>query len=103
LCVSPEDDVSNNRDQIEGKIGVFMFKHAGAHFDPETIALMDAVLDEAWASLLPHQQDEISRIDLAKRILNAAARGERDPKRLRAFALNGIGAEAAIRSRRDPG
>jgi hypothetical protein len=68
--------------------GCGLSDHAGAHFDPETIALMDAVLDEAWASLLPHQQDKISRIALAERILNAAARGERDPKRLCAFALN---------------
>ena len=70
-----------------------MFKTAGAHFDPETIAVLDGALSQAWASLQPHQQNEISKLALADRILKAAARGERNPSRLCAAALKGIHAE----------
>jgi hypothetical protein len=59
-------------------------------FDPATITLMRAVLDDAWTGLLPYQQAETSRAVLAERILKAAAKGERDPVRLRACALIGI-------------
>jgi hypothetical protein len=59
----------------------------GTVFDPATIDLMRSVLDAAWASLLPEQQARVSRTFLAERILRAAARGERDPSRLRAMAL----------------
>ena len=59
-------------------------------FDPETVALLRAVLDQAWTALLPHQREETSRTLLAERILKAAAKGERDPVRLRASALIGL-------------
>jgi hypothetical protein len=59
----------------------------GAHFDPETIKIMRAVLDDAWAALRPNQQRELAKVHLAERILAAAANGERDPARLRARAL----------------
>lgn len=59
----------------------------GAAFDPQTIKLLQSVLDEVWASLLPEQQAQVSRVTLARRILKAAANGERDPVRLRAHAL----------------
>jgi hypothetical protein len=55
--------------------------------DPETVALLGTVLDEAWAVLLPEQQAAISRDLLAERLLRAAVRGERDRKALRARAL----------------
>ena len=64
-----------------------MDRNEGGTFDPETIELMRSVLDAAWASLLPEQQVSVSRTLLAERILRAAARGERDPARLRAYAL----------------
>jgi hypothetical protein len=64
-----------------------MDRNVGGTFDPETIELMRSVLDAAWASLLPEQQASVSRTLLAERILRAAARGERDPARLRARAL----------------
>jgi hypothetical protein len=60
---------------------------SGAHFDPEIIKIMRAVLDDAWAALRPHQQRELAKVHLAERILAAAANGERDPARLRARAL----------------
>lgn len=59
----------------------------GGYFDPETIDAMRAALDEAWAALRPEQQDELRRAELAQRILEAAAQGERDRDRLRDQAL----------------
>jgi len=58
-----------------------------AFFDPDTIALLRATLDRAWASLTPSQRAVTSPAILAERILKAAARGERDPDRLRAWAI----------------
>jgi predicted RNA-binding Zn ribbon-like protein len=62
----------------------------GGSFDPEAIALMQTVLDVAWASLLPTRRICTSRTIVAKRALELAARGERDRVRLCAFALGGI-------------
>ena len=59
----------------------------GGYFDPETIDAMRAALDEAWAALRPEQQYELRRAELAQRILEAAAQGERDRDRLRDQAL----------------
>ena len=59
----------------------------GAYFDLETIKIMRAVLEEAWAALRPNQQRELAKVHLAERILAAAANGERDPVRLLARAL----------------
>jgi hypothetical protein len=58
------------------------------YFDPATIALLRTTLDHAWASLPPRQQAVTNRSVLAERILKAAARGERDPDRLRVQALS---------------
>jgi hypothetical protein len=57
-----------------------------AFFDPETIAILKGVLDDAW-SLLPAGQTNVTRSLLAERILKAARNGERDPTRLRARAI----------------
>ncbi|HWN51854.1 MAG TPA: hypothetical protein VNO18_18915 [Xanthobacteraceae bacterium] len=59
----------------------------GGSFDPETIALLRTVLDQAWVNLLPEQQSRTSKSDLAVRILLLAAQGERDPVRLRTRAV----------------
>ena len=53
----------------------------GSFFDPETIAILKGVLDEAW-SCLPAGQTDVTRSLLAERILKAARDGERDPDRL---------------------
>ena len=58
-----------------------------AYYDAETIAVMKAVLEDSWASLQPDQQRASLKTDLAQRILAAAAKGERDPTRLREEAL----------------
>jgi hypothetical protein len=59
----------------------------GAYYDPETVDMLKAVLDDAWQSLLPVQRTRTMKSDMASRLLMAAAHGERDPKRLRACAL----------------
>jgi hypothetical protein len=56
-------------------------------YDPETITLLRSVLDAAWNSLSPAQQARISKSVLAERVLRLAARGERDPARLRVHAI----------------
>jgi hypothetical protein len=55
-------------------------------FDPETIAILQGVLDEAW-SCLPAGQTDVTQSLLAERILKAARDGERDPDRLRTRAF----------------
>jgi hypothetical protein len=55
-------------------------------FDPDTIAILRGVLDEAW-SCLPAGQTDVTRSLLAERILKAARSGERDPDRLRTHAI----------------
>ena len=57
-----------------------------AFFDPETIAILKGVLDDAW-SRLPPGQTNVTRSLIAERILKAARDGERDPVRLRARAI----------------
>jgi hypothetical protein len=52
------------------------------YFDPDTIALLRATLDRAWANLPESQQAVTRRSILAEHILRAAAQGERDPDRL---------------------
>jgi hypothetical protein len=58
-------------------------------FDPETIAILRHILDDAW-SCLPAGQTSITRSELAERILKAARDGERDPARLRDRAIADI-------------
>jgi hypothetical protein len=52
-------------------------------YDPDTITLLRSVLDTAWDSLSPEQRSRTSKSHLAERMLKLAARGERDPARLR--------------------
>ena len=57
-----------------------------AAFDPETVSLLGAVLDQAIAALPPDGRSQERKTLLASKLLSAAA-GERDPVRLRAAAL----------------
>jgi hypothetical protein len=59
----------------------------GGSYDPETIALLRNVLDAAWHSFSPEHQACTSKSHLAERVLKLAARGERDPARLRVRAI----------------
>ncbi len=56
-------------------------------FDPETLAILQGVFDEAWASFQAQRNGNITRAALAKRILNLAVKGERNPARLLDGAL----------------
>lgn len=59
----------------------------GAAFDPEEILLLKNVLDDAVAHLAPADRTSAAQALLAHKILIQAAKGERDPIRLRTSAL----------------
>ncbi len=59
-------------------------------FDPETLAIVRTAFDEACDQLSPNQQTQEMRLALADRILTRAAEGERNPVRLRTYALMAI-------------
>jgi hypothetical protein len=63
-----------------------MFAVRGA-FDPETLAILRAVFDEACLALPPNHHTPSMRSALAQRILKRASEGETDPVRLRTYAL----------------
>jgi hypothetical protein len=56
-------------------------------FNPETLAMLSGVFDEACLALTPDQHTPSVRSKLAERILKAAGEGELDPVRLRSYAL----------------
>jgi hypothetical protein len=59
-------------------------------FDPETLAILKAAFEEACMDLPPSQHIPSVRANLAQRILSRASQGERDPERLRAYALMNV-------------
>ena len=65
------------------------------YFDPETVITLGTAFDEAWRSLqnsgvyfTSAHMVEATREGLARRIIESAKGGERDPGRLRDNALN---------------
>jgi hypothetical protein len=64
------------------------FGNESTNFDPETVAILREILDDAWASLPPEQQATMQKTALAERILKSAAQGERDRERLRDATLD---------------
>jgi hypothetical protein len=58
----------------------------GASFDPETTAIMGAAYEKATSE----STDDSGRELIAKRIIEAARRGERDVERLAAYGLRGF-------------
>jgi hypothetical protein len=58
-----------------------------AYFDLKTVALLREMLDDAWSRLRVDQRATTSRTILAASLLELAATGERDPKRLINAAL----------------
>jgi hypothetical protein len=58
-----------------------------AHYDPETLIVLRAVLDETWAALPEGSKSESLKSEMAQHILKQAADGVRDPAKLRASAL----------------
>ena len=59
----------------------------GAVFQPELIKLMRAVLDDAAATLPESKRTSTKMAEMASQILSCAARGERDPAKLKSAAL----------------
>ena len=55
--------------------------------DLKTVSVVKEVLEGAWCSLSVEQQTTIPKTKLAERILQSAAKGERDRERLLAVAL----------------
>jgi hypothetical protein len=62
------------------------------YFDPETVIVMQEVLDEAWSCLSPERRATTAKTALAERILRTAAKGERSRKRLLDVALRDLAA-----------
>ncbi len=60
------------------------------YLDPETLSALKDILDDAWDCLQPEQKAIMLKTELAARILNAAAEGERDRARLFNVALAGL-------------
>jgi hypothetical protein len=64
-------------------------------YDPETLGVLTRVFDEAWVDVQamvgpePLDSDGL-RSHLVKRIMAAAATGERDPRRLKLIALGAV-------------
>jgi hypothetical protein len=61
----------------------------GAAFDPETIAAL-AQAYEAAVMLVGRDQPLLVLETIAKRILEIAGRGERDPKKMVEYAIRGL-------------
>ena len=62
----------------------------GAVFQPELIELMKAVLDDAAATLPEAKRTSAMKAEIASQILACAAKGERDPTKLKNSALLSI-------------
>jgi hypothetical protein len=65
-----------------------MSEFGNVAFDPETLAILEGVLDKAWVSIQAQRNGNITCAALAERILNLAVKGERNPARLLAGALS---------------
>ena len=68
-----------------------------SYYDPSTMAMLESVVEEALeelaaktSSLVDPTRLELTRELLAHRVMARAARGERDPKRLKEHALWGF-------------
>ena len=81
-----------------------------AAFDPETITVLAAALDEAWDRLLQSGSEctrpayaRAMREVVARRIIDMAQRGTRDQKELANGALRFLAANCRLESRRRQG
>jgi len=63
-------------------------------FSPETLKLLQSILDDAWEYLTPEKSARTTKSLVASRILEVAAAGERNPVRLRAAAK--LGAQETV-------
>src|ERR1700686_1495963 len=65
-----------------------MSEFGNVAFDPEALAVLEGVFDEAWVSIQAQRNGNITRAALAERILTLAVKGERNPARLLDGALS---------------
>jgi hypothetical protein len=70
---------------------ILPFIRASDDFDDETTRLMGEAFDAARASLQDRGQPEFVYEIIARRIIEAAKKGERDPTRLRNAGLAALG------------
>jgi hypothetical protein len=60
-----------------------------SYLPPAVVGMLSRVLDEAWKDLAQDERvltNELTREQVAKRIMNSALLGERNPARLKAAA-----------------
>ena len=60
-------------------------------YDPQTVALLNNVVNQAWTSLPRKKQERLTKSLLALRVLEVASHGERNFQKLRDAALNESG------------
>jgi hypothetical protein len=72
-------------------VSILPFVRASVEFDEETTRLMGEAFDAARASLRDRGRPEIVYEIIARRIIQAAKKGERDPIRLRDAGLAALG------------
>jgi hypothetical protein len=57
-------------------------------YDSDTVTVLRDILEDAWEGLTFEQRTQTPKSEIALRILRVAQRGERDPMRLRAGAID---------------
>jgi hypothetical protein len=72
-----------------------MLRERGVAYDPEELALLGYIFDQAASSLPPTMSTPANRMQIAKNILIRAALGERDPVELELTALANLIVTAA--------
>jgi hypothetical protein len=76
---------------------ILQFIRPDLAFDPLAIDVLDKAYDMALAALCDGGQPSTVREVIAKRIISAAVKGERDPARLCAAALTAFNTDRLIR------
>ena len=67
-----------------------LFRHYHDSFNPETLVVLESILDETWTALQANRKafDEMkTRAAIADLIVKFAQQGERDPQKLKALVL----------------
>jgi hypothetical protein len=75
---------------VNGVTDMSLFRHYHDSFNPETLAILQSVLDETWTALQNKGStfDELeTRTAIADLIVKFAQQGERDPRKLKALVL----------------
>ena len=65
------------------------------NYDPGTVAMLRAVLDETLLSRAFTAQSQIAAVDVAQYVLHLASKGERDPHRIKTHIQNLLTVKAA--------